>query len=270
MSFFYPSISFEELTEPFELQVARGQVPGHRIVHVFGYNPDVDAGVEETVWTYGGLYAHLASPSVLRVSSDSTSDTAAGTGARTVFVEGINGTGAEASEIVTLNGQTAVDTTHTYTEINRVIVMSAGSGGANAGNLYVGAGVVTAGVPASVYGHILAGYNQSIMGHYQIPASHTAYMLRGSISSGTEGNNGYVLGKLIVRDATTGINRVAAAVTFAASKVDFDFSYPVQIPAGSCVTARAFTNKNDDQISSYFQILLIEGEAKPGPGISRI
>jgi hypothetical protein len=270
MSFFYPSISFEDLTEPFELQVARGQVPGHRVVHVFGYNPDIDSGVEETVWTYGGIYSHLAAPSILTVSSGSTDDAAAGTGARTVFIEGISGTGAEVSESVTLNGQTAVSTTHAYTEINFVTVTSAGSGGANAGAIYVGYGTVTLGVPAQVYGHILAGYNRSLTGHYQVPSGHTGFIVRGSISSGTENNSGYVLGKLVLRDPVSNLNLVSAAVTFSTSKVDFEFPYAIKVPAGACVTARALTNKNDDQVSSYFQIVLIEGAPQPGPGTPRI
>ena len=35
--------------EPFELQVARGQITGHEVINIFGYNPDVDTS-EESVW----------------------------------------------------------------------------------------------------------------------------------------------------------------------------------------------------------------------------
>jgi hypothetical protein len=37
------SISRFGLTEPFELQVARGQITGHRSVTVFGYNNEASA-----------------------------------------------------------------------------------------------------------------------------------------------------------------------------------------------------------------------------------
>ena len=45
------SISQVGTVEPFELQVSRGQIPGHRSVSVFGYNPDVDT-TRVTVWPY--------------------------------------------------------------------------------------------------------------------------------------------------------------------------------------------------------------------------
>jgi hypothetical protein len=44
------SISQVGTVEPFELQVARGQIPGHSVVHIFGHNPDVDNNVEATIW----------------------------------------------------------------------------------------------------------------------------------------------------------------------------------------------------------------------------
>ncbi len=264
MSLYYPSITEDRSTEPFGLQVARNTIQGHRVLHIFGYNPDVDSGAQETVWTYGGLYQHAPSPTIMTVSSSSTDDAAAGTGARTIYITGINGTGLEVSEIVTLNGQTAVNTTHSYTEINYIQVLTAGSNGANAGSLYVGTGTVTLGAPANVYGHVMAGENQSLIGHWTVPTDHTGYLVKGSISSGTPGNNQYVTGRLKLR-TSDGIKRTAAIITFATGTVLFDFDYPVQIPGGACVTADVETNKTDDKVSSYFQLVLIKGPADPSP-----
>ena len=70
MSRDYSSISRFGLTEPFELQVARGQIAYHESVFKFGFNPDVDDSLE-TVWSQGGLYSYLTSASVLKVSSSS-------------------------------------------------------------------------------------------------------------------------------------------------------------------------------------------------------
>ena len=251
------SISRYGKTEPFGLQVARGQMAWHSVVHVFGYNPDVDSGSEETVWTAGGLLSHPESATVMKVSSTSANDTSAGTGARTVYILGTNGTGGYTSETVTLNGQTAVDTVHAYFSIERITVLTVGSGGANAGNINIGVGVVTAGVPATIYGQIATGENNSLMGHWTCPTGYTGYMVSGSISSGTESGSNYITGRLKLRGADD-IVRTAAIVTAANTAASFEFDYPVKIEAGECVTATVVTTANNEAVSSYFQILLVK------------
>lgn len=245
--------------EPFELQVARGQVAWHEIVHVFGYNPDVDSAAEETVWTAGGILGHPESPTVMKVSSTSSNDASAGTGARTVFIKGTNGTGGYISEVVTLNGQTAVNTTKEYFSIESATVLTVGSGGVNAGNINIGTGVVTSGVPATIYGQIATGENNSLMGHWTCPTGYTGYMTFGSISSGTEGGNNYLTGRLKLR-GTDDIVRTAAVVTFADGTIPFDFSYPIKINAGECVTATVKSTADNEAVSSYFQIVLIKND----------
>jgi len=250
------SISQVGTVEPFELQVARGQIPGHSIIHVFGYNPDVDTN-EETIWPIDGLLGHPASPTVMSISSSSTDDAAAGTGARTVLVEGVNGTGGLASEVVTLNGQTAVNTTKAYDAIERMTVLTVGSGGKNAGIIYAGTGVVTAGVPAVPYSAIGAGENLSIVGHWTCPAGFTGYMTKGSISVGPTAGNQYILGRLKLR-GTDDIVRTAAKVAVQSGTSEFDFLYPIKINAGECVTATAQNSGSNAAVSSYFQIVQIQ------------
>lgn len=249
------SISRYGLTEPFALQVGRGQITGHSIVHVFGYNPDVDAN-EETVWPIDGILGHPTSPTIMTVSSSSADDAAAGTGARTVFIEGINGTGGYATEVVTLNGQTAVSTVNEYDAIERLVVLTVGSGEKNAGLIYIGTGTVTSGVPAVPYNVIGLGENNSITGHFTCPTGFTAYLTKGSISVGPTVANQFVLGRLKLR-GTDGITRTAAKVTVQAGTAEFDFSYPVKINATECITATAQGSGNNAAVSSYFQIVLI-------------
>jgi len=239
-------------------KVANGQIDGlgHQVRHVFGYNADVDSATEETVWTYGGIYTHLASPTLLTISSSSSNDTAAGTGARTVLFTGINGDGGERTETLTLNGQTAVTTTYTYTEVQSMTVISAGSGEKNAGQIYLGTGTVTSGVPANVYGHIAVGENQSLMGHITVPLGYKGYIIAGSISSGTEGGGNYIIGRLKLR--RNGILSTAALVTFSNSQSRFDFKYPIELLAGDCVQATAESTANNEKVSCYFQVLLVK------------
>lgn len=67
--------------------------------------------------------------------SDSVNDTAAGTGARTVFISGLDSNYDVISETVTLNGTSAVQTVRSYLRVNSFLIMSAGSGKTNAGSI---------------------------------------------------------------------------------------------------------------------------------------
>jgi len=192
------SISRVGTTEPFELQVARGQVAYHTPQFKFGFNPDVDDS-EETVWAQGGLYSYLSSASVLKVSSSSTADDSAGTGARTVQLYGLDADYNEINETVTLDGQTAVNTTNSFLRINRMVVRSAGTGEKNAGVIYAGTGTVTAGVPANKYATIAIGDNQTLMALWTVPAGHTAYLLQKDLTVATAQNNKYATIRLVAR-----------------------------------------------------------------------
>lgn len=252
------SISKQGKYEPFEFQVGKGDVGYHTIVHVFGYNADADSAAEETVWPPGTAIPYLSSPVTMKVSSSSTADVAtSGTGAWTVYIKGINNNGEEADEIVSLNGQTSVDTTKTYSFIQQVTVLTVGSGGSNAGNIYVGTGVVTTGVPAVIHGFAGLGENNSLTGSWQCPTGHTAYVTYGSISSGTENGANFIAGRLKLM-GSNGIQRTAAIVTFANGLYPFDFTFPVKINAGERVTATVKTSADNEAVSCYFQIVLIE------------
>jgi len=257
----YASISRFGLTEPFELQVARGQITGHSIVHVFGHNPDVDNNVEATVWPIpGAILGHPASPTIMTFSSSSTNDAAAGTGARTVHILGINGTGGYVEETVTLNGQTAVNTVNSYDAIERMTVMTAGSGGVNAGTIYAGTGTVTAGVPAVPCSAIGVGDNLSLVGHWTCPTGYTGYLLAGKLTTGTTTASQYVVGKMKLR-GVDGLTRTAAITTLADGTAWYDFSLPIRINPSECITATVTGKGNNNDVSCYFQILLIKDAA---------
>src|SRR6478736_1447214 len=93
------SVSNNGKTEEFYLQVSRGQIPGHRSITRAGLNQDIDSGAYESLWDHGGLYVFPPSASVMTVSSSSTADAVAGTGARTVLVAGLDANYAEIQEI---------------------------------------------------------------------------------------------------------------------------------------------------------------------------
>lgn len=192
------SITRVGTSEPFELQVARGQISFHYDLHKFGFNPDVDDALE-TVWAEGGLYSYLSAATVLKVSSSSTADTSAGTGARTVQLYGLDADYNEINETVTLNGQTAVNTTNSFLRINRMVVRTAGTGGTNAGVIYAGTGTVTTGVPANKYATIAIGDGQSLMALWTVPAGFTLYIYQTDVTVATTQNNKYATISLVAR-----------------------------------------------------------------------
>jgi hypothetical protein len=252
----YSSVTRQGQFEPFGLQVARGQIQGHTAVSVFGYNPDVDTS-EETVWPDGGTIPHPTTASVLSISSSSANDTSAGTGARTVYVEGLDGDYNVVSETVILNGQTAVSTVEEYLYVNAFYVITAGSGGQNAGNINAGTGTVTAGVPAVLYDIIAAGYNNRTTGHYCVPAGYTAYMVEGLFSSGQASGTTSVTG-FLKQHGPDGILRVGAVATVNNSAAVFMFEMPYAVPEKNCIGATAIGAAANNAVSSYFNLVLIK------------
>lgn len=184
------SISRTGKHEPFELQVARGQIAFHKTIFKFGFNSDIDDSLE-TVWAEGGLYSYLSSATILKVSSSSTADDEGSTGAETVELFGLDADYNEINEIIILDGQTAVNTTKEYLRINRMIVRSAGSGGTNAGVIYAGTGTVTAGVPTNKYATVGVGDGQTLMALWTVPVGYTAYVYQTDITVATTQNNKY-------------------------------------------------------------------------------
>lgn len=252
------SITASGKVEPFGLQVSRGQIMGHRAVTIFGYNPDVDTS-EETIWTGGGIITHPAAAGVLKVSSGSTNDAAAGTGARTIVINGLDANYNEISETVTLNGQTPINTIKEYLRVQNLYVATAGSGLTAAGIIYVGTGVVTSGIPDTIYNQIAVGDNASLTAHYTIPAGYTGYFTYGNIGSGQLTGSHQITGRLLTSGATD-IRRTAAIVAFGSGVQNFNFSEPLEIPEKTDVEASAVSSAGNTQVSATIQIVLIKND----------
>lgn len=265
MSFFYPSITSERRHEDFPLQVSRGQIPGHRNVTVFGFNPDVDSA-QVSVWPLPSLITFPATALQMTVSSSSADDTSAGTGARTIVVEGLDANYNEVTETVTMNGQTAVTMTNALLRVNYAYVATAGSGNSAAGDIHIGTGTVTAGVPATVYDIIKFDYNVTTTGSFTIPAGHTAYVSQGLFSTGQAGGSNSVQGRLLTRGIDN-IRRTAAITTINNGVANYVFEYPLAVPEKTTVEATAIGSSSNNACSSMFILLLVKGATAGAPGI---
>ena len=253
------SVTQRGLYEPFELQVSRGQIAFHRNVTVFGFNADVDTA-QVTVWPLPSLITFPAAPLQMTVSSTNANDTSNGTGARTIVVQGLDANYNEVTEIVTMNGQTAVTMTAFLIRINYAYVATAGSGNGAAGDIYIGTGTVTAGVPATTYDIVKFDYNTTITGSWTVPAGYTAYVSQGLFSSGQSGGSNQVQGRLLTR-GTDNIRRTAAVTTLNNGVADYVFEYPIVIQEKTTVEATAIGSSSNNAVSSMFILVLV----KEGP-----
>ena len=179
---------------PFYLAVQQGKVPGYSMVNKFGYNSSIGSGAFETIWETGDDYPWQSTAVTVDVVSDDTNDDVAGTGARTLRIQGLDGSYNLAEETVDMDGTTTVTTTQTFLRVFRMSVETAGTSGNNIGNISV---TYTGG--SDVAATITAGNGQTLMTLYTIPAGYTGYLLSMNISSGKDQEMEF---KFIQRDDT--------------------------------------------------------------------
>ena len=166
---------------PFYLAVQQGKVPGYSMINKFGYNPSIGSGSFETIWETGDDYPWQSSAVTVDVVSDDTNDDVAGTGARTLRIQGLDGSYNFAEETVDMDGTTTVTTTQTFLRVFRMSVETAGTSGNNEGTITA---TYTGG--ADVAATISPGNGQTLMCLYTIPAGYTGYLLSMNISSGKD------------------------------------------------------------------------------------
>lgn len=165
-----------------------------------GQNVDVDAAADEDVWSAGGTLVIPTAASVITIVSSSVNDAAAGTGARTLTVYGLDASYLPISETVTLNGTTNVLTVASFLRVNYAVVVTAGSGLTNAG-------AITFTVDSKNQATMAAGDAVTHNSHYTVPAGYTAFILGYAVTAARGSATGlpsYVISKLVTVN-TSGI-----------------------------------------------------------------
>lgn len=173
----YLSISSDFYTE-----VQKGNVPKHSIIQKFGSIDNVTTTL--TPISTGGVYPTPTTVTALEILSSSANDAAAGTGARSVTIEGIsdtNGAWTFESQTVTMNGVTPVAIPNSMRRVFRMYVATSGSyadattpSHNSTITLRVSGGGATWSILAS---EGTFGLGQSEIGLYTVPAGYTAYFL---------------------------------------------------------------------------------------------
>jgi hypothetical protein len=147
----------------------------------------VTTSAKTNVPLYASTYNEQSSNFTGSIVSSSAADAAAGTGARTVTIYWMNAAGTTiGTETVTLNGTTAVNlVTSTKCFIEKIVVATVGSGGANAGTITLFTGTGGTGTAVAI---VNAGDNQTFLGHHYVVSGKSCYVtdMTGTTSSSNQ------------------------------------------------------------------------------------
>lgn len=168
------------MTTDYYAEVAAGNIPGASLVHKFGRNDAVPNGSWAHVSQVPFATANfLSAVDKVRIKADagaSGNDAAAGTGARTIIVQGIDSNGDESQETITTNGTAkSTETTTQFWRIHRAWVSTAGSGEVNEDTLVIEDYNADAGGTDLI--QITASEGQSQYAGWSVPRNKKAYLL---------------------------------------------------------------------------------------------
>lgn len=213
------------------LEIAKGQINKLSHINKFGYNTAVGSSYQ--VLSDLGTDPLPATAAAVSVVSSSANDTAAGTGARTVEIQGLDADYNLQTLTVTLNGTTAVTTgSDTYIRVFRMRVVTAGTNETNVGN-------ITASIGGVDIAQIKADAGQSLMGIYTVPAGHNVYLTKfqASLSKNqeavvqlrTKGGHGH----------DNGVWRVLGQFGTFANTIEYEYVVPLQFYQKTDIQFRA-------------------------------
>ena len=223
------------------LDVARGAISNSKIVHKFGANFDIDQGTDpESVWTGGGVYpwASLSSAQTIYCLSTSASDTTS------LTLEGLDANYDEISETVTLTGLTAVTTTNQFLRVFRMTYDAT-----NVGDIE--ARVTSA--SGTIVAQIDAGYAQTLMSVYTVPAGHTGYLV--ALDATIDGTKTC---QMLMYHRLTGKPFRIAHIAETEGHYRYDFTAPLTVPEKTDIDIRIDNvSGNDARVTANFDIVLI-------------
>ena len=180
--------------EPFDLQVARGQIAGHSPVVIYGYSTAIGSTALGPVWEgqtqSGGLAPYPGSAAQLVLVSDNAADTSA----KSVLISGLDANYKPITETIALNGTSNVTTTNSFLRINGMKMANS-----------LNTGVITAKISTTVYAQINAGIGSSQASIFTVPAGYTFYLtyIQADASIGFTSSNYMILAEYN-KDNSTG------------------------------------------------------------------
>jgi len=221
------------------LEIASERMPEVVPVNIFGFSRSVGTTFQ-TIWNDGGQYVHPSAAVQMSCVSTSASDT------MTIVISGLDANYETIAEIVQLNGTTPVTTTNLFYRINSATILS----GSNVGDITVSEG-------GTVYANIEATLGTTQACIYTVPADHSLYIFRISLTSGTVNSNKYITYRNRVDSSTGRVLRVAEA-TFQLNMQTFDRQIPFRIAPKSDFQFEAKSSSGTNELSIFVEALLMK------------
>ena len=220
------------------LEIASERMPEVVPVNICGFSRTVGTTFQ-TIWNDGGQYVHPSAAVQMSCVSTSASDT------MTIVISGLDANYETIAEIVQLNGTTPVTTTNLFYRINSATILS----GSNVGDITVSEG-------GTVYANIEATLGTTQACVYTVPADHSLYIFRISLTSGTVNSNKYITYRNRVDSSTGRVLRVAEA-TFQLNMQTFDRQIPFRIAPKSDFQFEAKSSSGTNELSIFVEALLM-------------
>lgn len=242
MAYEIRSISQVGTSEPFELQVARGQIPGHSFVHRQARVPAMSVNTTGTVWDINDTVYPWSAWDTAGTVTVSRADAADAN--KNVIISGLDADYKPVTTTITLSAATGNTST---TVFKRVLNVRMNGGTENVGQINVLKGATTV-------GRILAGVGQSLIGIYTVPAGYTAYLTQGVM---TIQNGADATGSFYYRVPG---DRFLIGHTFevASSEYQYAFTCPFAIPEKTDIDVRASVRSNNALVTAAYDMILIK------------
>lgn len=242
------SISQVGTSEPFELQIARGQIPGHYRVHKFGFNPLVNQ-IEETIWDAGGIYAYPSSAAKMTATStDGANDEDV-----QVTIQGLDADYNPLSETVALDGTGVGETNGFFLRVFRAFIEGSQqpSGTINITNT------------STTYARISLGENQTLMTVWTVPAGYTAYLFQKDVTCLTEANNKFGTIRLISRKLG-GVFRTHDKFSIQNAHTEIVYSTPISFAEKTDIEVRAIGSSSNSalHVSAALDIVYVKNNSR--------
>ena len=238
------------IAREYKTDVAEGLIPGESLFASVARNPGVTTTFADC-WGGAGIMVYPTAAEAWELVSDDIADTSAGTGARTVLVTSLDSALLEQTQVVTMNGASAVALTGTHLRPESIVVLTAGTDGSNVGKITLKA--VTGGNVRNV---ILPDIGRSHDGHFTIPSNKEGKVLTTLVLYPKNGS-----GLFKNRFKTSNVD--AAWVTGSVlpmyqNIVPFDFKSRPSLPPGTDLQLQVNADSGVLDVTVLFELILRE------------